>query len=38
MKNESNKGEEINILLNHVENFVINIIDDSFIEIFLNKF
>jgi len=37
MKDETNKSEEINILLNHIENFVINIIDDSFIEIFLNK-
>ena len=37
MKNESNKSEEINILLNHIEIFIINIIDDSFIEIFLNK-
>lgn len=37
MKDETNKNEEINIFLNHIENFVINIIDDSFIEKFLNK-
>lgn len=37
MKNENNKNEKINILLNHIENFFINILDDSFIEMFLNK-
>ena len=37
MKDENNKNEEVNIFFDRIENFFMNIVDDTFIEIILNK-
>ena len=37
MKDKNNKTEEVNIFFDRIENFFMNIVDDTFIEIILNK-
>jgi ABC-type lipoprotein export system ATPase subunit len=37
MKDKNNKNEEVNIFFDRIENFFMNIVDDTFIEIILNK-
>lgn len=37
MKDKNRKNEEVNIFFDRIENFILNIVDDTFIETLLNK-